>query len=120
MFVVLVALSLAVAAYQPALAGNGGAPVYAADSATAISGQYIIVFKAGSGPAHRAAAMESARGNGAEVLYVYDAALNGFAAKLPAQALNGLVHNPNVEYIEADQGVGGHDPKPCHLGARSD
>jgi subtilisin family serine protease len=32
----------------------------------------------------------------------YSAALKGFAATLPAQALQGLVHNPNVAFIEAD------------------
>jgi aqualysin 1 len=86
-------------------AAQGGAPILASDSATAIAGQYIVVFRAGTGPAQRAAAIGAARGRGAEVLYVYDAALNGFAAKLPAQALNGLARNPNVEYVEADQVV---------------
>jgi subtilisin family serine protease len=102
--ITLTALVLALSAFTPAFAaGRGGAPVYAADSATAIAGQYIVVFKAGAGRAQKSAALESARSNGGEVLFLYDAALNGFAAKLPAQALNGLVHNPNVEYIEADQ-----------------
>lgn len=103
-FVTLAALALALSAFTPAVAaGRAEAPLHAADSATAIAGQYIVVFKAGAGQGQKAAAMENARGHGAEVLFVYDSALNGFAARLPAQALNGLVHNPNVEYIEADQ-----------------
>jgi subtilisin family serine protease len=102
--IMMTALVLALSAFTPAFAaGGGGAQVYAQDSATAISGQYIVVFKAGASQAKKNAAVENARGNGAEVLFVYDAALNGFAAKLPAQALNGLIHNPNVDYIEADQ-----------------
>jgi subtilisin family serine protease len=84
-------------------AAQGGAPIYAEDSTTAIQGQYIVVFKEGTGPGRKSAAIEAARARGAEVMYVYDAALNGFAAKLPTQALNGLARNPNVAYIEADQ-----------------
>ena len=37
--------------------------------------------------------------------YRYTDALNGFAASLPEQALNGIRRNPNVLYIEADQAV---------------
>jgi subtilisin family serine protease len=104
LLVTLAALALACSTFTPALAaGGGGAPVYAAGSATAIAGQYIVVFKDGTGRGQKSAALENARSKGAEVLFVYDAALNGFAVKLPAQALNGLVHNPNVKYIEADQ-----------------
>lgn len=79
------------------------APVYGVESETAIPGQFIVVFKPGSPGNEVNNAAEKARGMGGEVLYTYDAALNGFAARLPEQALNGLVHNPNVEYIEADQ-----------------
>jgi subtilisin family serine protease len=50
-------------------------------------------------------AVEKVHGLGANVHFVYDAALVGFAASLPEQALNGLVHNPNVEYIEVDQTI---------------
>jgi subtilisin family serine protease len=50
-------------------------------------------------------AVEKVHGLGASVHFVYDAALTGFAASLPEQALNGLIHNPNVEYIEVDQTI---------------
>jgi aqualysin 1 len=40
-----------------------------------------------------------ARGLGGEIHYMYGAALTGFAASLPEQALKGLVHNPNVEQL---------------------
>ena len=49
------------------------------------------------------AAAEHARGLGGQVDFVYEFALTGFAANLPEQALIGLSHNPNVEFIEADQ-----------------
>jgi subtilisin family serine protease len=37
--------------------------------------------------------------------FVYDAALVGFAGNFPEEALAGLSHNPNVEFIEADQEI---------------
>lgn len=102
----LISLVLALTAAQPAMAGSGSqtvAPVYGADSPTAIAGNYIVVFQPGTASKVVNSASEMARGKGAAILYVYDAALTGFAATLPEQALNGLVHNPNVAYIEADQ-----------------
>jgi subtilisin family serine protease len=104
-FFIFVILALMVAMSQPAFAASAtpDAPVYGAGSATAIPGQYIIVFKPGSPAASVNSAASKAAAMGGEVLYTYDAALNGFAARLPEQALNGLIHNPNVEYIEVDQ-----------------
>ncbi|HEV2148259.1 MAG TPA: S8 family peptidase [Longimicrobiaceae bacterium] len=63
----------------------------------AIPGQYIVVLKEGADPRSVAAVA------GVSPRYVYDAALNGFAAALNAGQLNALRHNPNVEYIEQDQ-----------------
>ncbi len=102
---VFVILALLVVMSQPALAqGNPPtAPIIGAESETAIKGQYIVVFKPGSPGNEVNNAAQQARGLGGEVLYTYEAALVGFAARLPEQALRGLVHNPNVEYIEADQ-----------------
>ncbi|MBA4377053.1 MAG: serine protease [Anaerolinea sp.] len=93
---------------QPAYAvGNNPrtAPIYGADSPDAIPGEYIVVFKAGTAGKGVDQVVEQARGNGASVHFVYTDALVGFAASLPEQALNGLVHNPNVEYIEVDQTI---------------
>jgi subtilisin family serine protease len=81
------------------------APIYGAESETAIAGRYIVVFKPGSAGKDVSSAAVRARGLGGEIHYMYGAALTGFAASLPEQALKGLVHNPNVEYIEADQVV---------------
>lgn len=92
--------SLALAAGNPPTA-----PIYGTGSETAIAGRYIVVFKPGSAGNDLKDASDRVRGLGGEIYYTYDAALTGFAASLPEQALNGLVHNPNVEYIEADQVV---------------
>ena len=90
--------SLALAAGNPP-----AAPIYGAGSGTAIEGRYIVVFKPGSAGNEVKDAANRARGLGSAIFYTYDAALTGFAASLPEKALQGLVHNPNVDYIEADQ-----------------
>ncbi|MBE0646079.1 MAG: S8 family serine peptidase [Bacteroidetes bacterium] len=63
--------------------------------------RYIVVFKESVGNADRAID-EMTRGNGSKVHYRYGSALKGFCATIPAQALEGIRHNPNVDYIEAD------------------
>lgn len=64
--------------------------------------RYIVVFK----PSVRdvdATVERMVREHGiGQVHYRYRAALHGFAASVPAQALEGLRRNPNVEFIEAD------------------
>ena len=107
LWLIAIVVVLLLAAASPALAAPQGpvAPMLGADSPTAIPGRYIVVFRPGTpGAAHNAAAA-SARAMGAQVHYTYDAALQGFAATMPEQALNGLRHNPNVEYIEVDSNV---------------
>ena len=48
-------------------------------------------------------AQRTANAHGGQVHYVYQHALNGFAASLPPQAVEALRHNPQVDYIERDQ-----------------
>ncbi|CAN5195482.1 hypothetical protein BH24GEM2_BH24GEM2_03700 [soil metagenome] len=62
-----------------------------------IPDSYIVVLKEGADP--RSVAAVAA----ANPRFVYEAALNGFAATLNAGQLNALRNNPNVEYIEQDQ-----------------
>lgn len=86
-------------------AGQGPAPVIGADNPNAIPGQYIVVFEKGArGRAVNAAARAAERAGG-QLLHRYDTVLNGFAIRVPEQALEGLRHNPNVAYIEVDQTV---------------
>lgn len=101
---VLIVLALSVSGSSTASA-QGEAPILGADSATAIPGRYIVVFKPGTPAARVSAAAENARGRGGQVDFVYDAALTGFAGNIPEQALFGLSHNPNIEFIEADQEI---------------
>jgi subtilisin family serine protease len=75
---------------------DGAAPVLSA-AANRIDGQYIVVVKEGADPRSVAAVA------GATPSFVYDAAVNGFAASLNRGQLTALRHNPNVEYIEEDQ-----------------
>src|SRR5688572_9771816 len=99
-----VVLALSFSVSSPAAAqGKGEAPVFGRDTATAIPGRYIVVFKAGTEAANMSAAAEHARGLGGNVDFVYESAISGFAGNFPEQALLGLSHNPNVEFIEADQ-----------------
>jgi subtilisin family serine protease len=78
-----------------------------------LADQYIVVMTA---PAVRAAAapdgraisavdlaMNTVAAYGGEVLFVYDAALEGFAAIMPPEAVAALATDPNVDYIEPDQ-----------------
>jgi aqualysin 1 len=69
-----------------------------------IAGRYIVVFKDSVGnPAAEAANVM--RGRGGQLHHTYTRALKGFAASLPAAALQGIRNNPNVDYIEQDQTV---------------
>jgi aqualysin 1 len=107
-WIILIVMLLALSTAQPAFAGGSSprtAPIYGADSPSAIPGEYIIVFKPGSAGNGVAQVVAQARGKGASIHFVYTDALVGFAASLPEQALNGLIHNPNVEYIEVDQTI---------------
>lgn len=104
------------------------APLMAVDAPRAISGRYIVVLRAGSGPdAVKAALAAGARAAllaagqrapvddatltrpdglaqaGIEVTARYSAALVGFAAALPPSAVAALRRSPNVAHIEADQ-----------------
>ncbi|HET7689643.1 MAG TPA: S8 family serine peptidase [Nocardioidaceae bacterium] len=81
------------------------APLVGTQRATAIDGQYIVVLKDRTSPAAQADARRSAEAAGGSVRATYTHALRGFAAKLPARALDGLRSNPNVAFIEADQTV---------------
>lgn len=100
-----VVLLMVLAVASPVFAVGEGpmAPMLGQDEPGALAGRYIVVFKDGVGPD---AAEAAAKGlGGGQVLHRYTAALNGFAAELPEQAVNALRRNPNVAYIEVDQVV---------------
>jgi subtilisin family serine protease len=93
------------------------ASVASTGSAPIIPGRYIVVFKSDVADA-AALAGRLVDGNGGTLRFTYTAALKGFAADLPARALDALQHNPNVAYVEADQVVTlfGTEPAPPSWG----
>lgn len=102
--IVVLVLLLAFAAV-PSFGSEGETAVYSADSPAAIPGQYIVVFHANAPANNVQSAARSVEQAGGTLLHSYSTVLNGFAAQLPEAALNGLLRNPNVAYIEADQTV---------------
>ena len=68
-----------------------------------IPGQYIVVVK--SGYDGRAVARDHARYAGADVLYTYGRALNGYAARLTPTGLAAVRSDSRVAYVSADRTV---------------
>ncbi|MBT8400129.1 MAG: S8 family serine peptidase [Rhodothermia bacterium] len=73
----------------------------AAKAGDAIPGQYIVTFSDHvRNPRSEAAGLVQAQGG--EMLYTYEYALKGFAARLPDAAVEALGRNPNVASITPD------------------
>ncbi|RII27705.1 MAG: serine protease [Geobacter sp.] len=98
-------MSLPIAAQCQTTGQERQAPIYGAGEAKAIPGRYIIVFRPGREGHDVTAAVDAAAHFGGKIHYTYSDALKGFAATLPEAALQGLRHNPNIEFIEVDQTV---------------
>jgi PKD repeat protein len=73
----------------------------AAQAGRPIADRYIVVFRGDVGDPH---ALTDAllRGTGGTLHFRYGTALRGFAATLPAAAIEGIRRNPNVAYVEQD------------------
>ena len=77
-----------------------------ADAGDVIAGQFIVVYRPGSGKTARALEMESralVQQVGGQLVRTYGHALEGFAARLDADALAALRRNPDVAYVEPDR-----------------
>jgi hypothetical protein len=100
----MLGLLIALGGARGARAQRALAPLFGEDAANVIADRYIVVFQpeAGSGSV-QAAAASVAQAPGAKVHFVYEAALAGFAATLPPEALDALRRDPNVAYLEADR-----------------
>jgi len=81
-------------------------PAYAQKAGDKIAGSYVCVFKKGTvsrGNA-QAEANRAVQANGGQLKHVYSVAIQGFAADLPAQAVERMrASNPNIAYCEQDQ-----------------
>jgi subtilisin family serine protease len=95
---VLAGTAIAQPAPEPTLA-----PVHNEGAPNAIPGQYIVVFKPDTRREAVLAAQNTVKKFGGTVGHTYTAALIGFSAKLPPEALKALRATPGVAYIEADQ-----------------
>lgn len=69
-----------------------------------IPDRYLVVFKDNVGNPDQAADA-AMQGSGGQIHFKYKNAIKGFAATIPAKALNGLRNNPNVASIEYDKTV---------------
>jgi subtilisin len=72
-------------------------------TAARIPGQYIVVVK--SGYDGRVVARDHARHAGADILYTYGRALNGYAARLTRAGLAAVRSDNRVAYVSADRTV---------------
>jgi aqualysin 1 len=98
-------ISLAGAAHAQNPRDEADVPIHGAAAAKAIPGRYIVVFHPGSVGHDVSAVADAAARMGGKVHYTYTDAIQGFAATLPDAALQGLRHNPNIDFIEVDQTV---------------
>jgi len=79
-------------------------PVASSAESKVIPGQYIVVFKS-SVENPKAEALNLVKIHGGNLKHTYSHSIKGFAAQLPEAALEGILHNPNVDYIEQDSTV---------------
>jgi subtilisin family serine protease len=90
-------LALAQQTPMPGQEGQGGPPE------GAIPGRYIVVFDEGEVRDPTAVAREHAQRHGAEVLFTYQYAIEGYAARLPEGRLEEVRADSRVDYVEPDQ-----------------
>jgi hypothetical protein len=88
------------------------APLLNQRTPDAIPDQYIIVFKQGTDSKTVKSAQATATSLGGRIGFTYTAALVGFSAMLTPAALNSMLANPSVDYVEADQRVSGSTIQP--------
>lgn len=103
--VLLLASALAACADSPTVVTPDEAtpgPAFSSVAGAAIPGRYIVVFRDDVADAPGLARSLTAA-HGGTLHYTYAAAIRGFAASLPEQAVAALQRNPNVSYIEQDQ-----------------
>jgi subtilisin family serine protease len=103
---------------EPSGPSVGASPAPSLGSTAAsrvIPGSYLVVFRPEVANAADLARQLVGAAHGT-LRYTYGSSIKGFAAELPANALDALRHNPNVAYVEQDGTVelfgGGTQPAP--------
>ncbi len=104
---VAAAVSLACAgvvlAQENPTSGQGQAPRGQGPLGGVIPGRYIVVFDEGEVRDPTAVAREHAQRHGADVLFTYQYALEGYAARIPEGRLDEVRADEQVDYVEPDQ-----------------
>jgi hypothetical protein len=98
---------LAVATLSLALAACSGEPTTSRPPppvTTPVFARYIVVFNTDVADP-TSLAMQLASMHGGTVHHLYQHAIKGFAATLPANALDAVSRNPGVAYVEADAAI---------------
>jgi len=62
--------------------------------------KYVVVLKSDANS--NDVATDIARSTNGQLGFVYNHTINGFSIELPAAAINGILNNPNVLYVEED------------------
>src|SRR5215203_2759777 len=86
---------------DPRTAQTAQARVTADRAASVIPDRYIVVFRDDVSDAP-GLARQLAQSHGGKLHYTYQHVIKGFAATLPAGAVQALQRNPNVKYVEND------------------
>jgi subtilisin family serine protease len=93
------------------------APLLASDGDEVVPNQYIVVYKRDVVTANAESAIRTTvAAQGGQVKFVYQAALNGYSAYLPAKALAAVRADSAVAYVEADRVIR-LDPYPVSTDA---
>ena len=98
----LLAFSGVVLAQQDRSTSSSGDTTPPKTPAGKIAGQYIVVLNDDASDP-RQKAREHAQRHGAEVLFTYENALRGYAARLSAERVEDVEADPDVDYVEQDQ-----------------
>lgn len=89
----------------PAAAAETQAPLLHAGDASAIDGQYIVVYRKRASLLDTSGTEALVTALGGTVHHRYSSALRGFSASLSDTAVDLLRRDPSVEYIEVDRTV---------------
>lgn len=80
-------------------------PVLGLDNPRAIPDRYIVVFNKATTEATVSTVATTVESMGGTIHFSYGAALDGFAATMPAAALETIQKDSNIAFIEADQTI---------------